>query len=103
MATGGFSTRSASIGAYNSVYSELVITFFMFLAGCNFVLHYRALRGKPLFYFRDEEFILSCVTLVRRCCGGVYFSEQALWHRLRNIRGYDLERLRSRHSRLFLF
>lgn len=56
MATGGFSTRQASVGAYGSVYIELVITLFMFLAGCNFILHYRALRGKPLLYFRDEEF-----------------------------------------------
>ena len=28
----------------------------MFLAGANFVLHFRALRGKPLNYWRDEEF-----------------------------------------------
>jgi len=56
MATGGFSTRQASIGAYNSIYFEGVVALFMFLAGCNFILHYRALRGKPLLYFRDEEF-----------------------------------------------
>ena len=56
MATGGFSTQQASVGAYNSLYVDSVITFFMFLAGGNFVLHYRALRGKPLFHFKDEEF-----------------------------------------------
>ena len=56
MATGGFSTQQASIGAYNSVYFDAVITFFMFLAGANFVLHYRFLRGKALFHFKDEEF-----------------------------------------------
>jgi trk system potassium uptake protein TrkH len=28
----------------------------MFLAGGNFVLHFRALRGKPLAHFMDEEF-----------------------------------------------
>ncbi|OVE81770.1 hypothetical protein BVY04_02535 [bacterium M21] len=55
MATGGFSTKQASIGHYDSAYFDGVITLFMFLAGCNFVLHYKALRGKPLFYFKDEE------------------------------------------------
>jgi trk/ktr system potassium uptake protein len=58
MATGGFSTLQASVGGFNSVYVDAIITLFMFLAGCNFILHYRALRGKPLFYFKDEEFRL---------------------------------------------
>jgi trk system potassium uptake protein len=56
MATGGFSTRTASIAAYNSVYIETVIMVFMFLAGANFALTYRALRGKPLCYLRNPEF-----------------------------------------------
>lgn len=56
MATGGFSTSQASVGGFDSLYIDMVITLFMFLSGCNFVLHYRALRGKPLFYFKDEEF-----------------------------------------------
>ncbi len=57
MATGGFSTKNASIGAYNSVWIDLVITLFMFLAGVNFTLHYRALKGSLLCYFRDKEFL----------------------------------------------
>jgi len=56
MATGGFSTLQASVGGFNSVYVDSIITFFMFLAGGNFILHYRALKGKPLFHFKDEEF-----------------------------------------------
>lgn len=58
MATGGFSTLQASVGGFNSIYVDAIITLFMFLAGCNFILHYRALRGKPLFYLKDEEFKL---------------------------------------------
>ncbi len=57
LATGGFSTRSASIAAFDSVSIEIVITIFMFLAGANFALHYRALTGKPSAYFRDPEFL----------------------------------------------
>lgn len=58
MATGGFSTLQTSVGGFDSVYVDIIITLFMFLAGCNFILHYRALRGKPLFHFKDEEFRL---------------------------------------------
>lgn len=46
MATGGFSTRNASVGAYGSAYIDVVITVFMFLAGMNFALHWRLLRGE---------------------------------------------------------
>jgi trk system potassium uptake protein TrkH len=64
MATGGFSTRTASIGAFDSVYVDTVVTVFMFLAGANFVLHYRALTGKPKAYFRDTEFIFYVAVLL---------------------------------------
>ena len=57
MATGGFSTRSDSIGAYNSRYFEYVITFFMFVAGTNFALHWRFIHFKqPGRYWRNREF-----------------------------------------------
>ncbi len=56
LATGGFSTRQASVGAFDSLYIDSVILLFMFLAGTNFVLHFRALRGRPLAHFADEEF-----------------------------------------------
>ena len=55
MATGGFSTKNASVGAYPGQF-HAVITVFMFLAGCNFVYHIKALQGKPFAYFKDEEF-----------------------------------------------
>lgn len=56
MATGGFSTRNASVGAYGSAYIDGVITLFMFLAGVNFSLHYLALRGRLGDFWRNEEF-----------------------------------------------
>ncbi len=46
LATGGFSTLDASIGGFNSLYIDIVITVFMFLAGVNFVLHFRLLTGR---------------------------------------------------------
>ncbi len=57
MATGGFSTRNASVAAYGSAYIDWVITLFMFLAGVNFSLHYLALRGRIGDFIRNEEFL----------------------------------------------
>ncbi len=64
MATGGFSPRNLSIGAYDSPVIEWVITFFMFLAGANFVLHYMALKGRFKAFFKDEEFRFYLVITV---------------------------------------
>ncbi len=55
LATGGFSTKNASIGHYNA-YSQYVITIFMFLAGVNFTLHYRLLLGNYKSHIKDTEF-----------------------------------------------
>ena len=57
MATGGFSTIQSSVGGYDNLYIDIVITIFMFLAGGNFILHFKALRGKPIAHFKDEEFV----------------------------------------------
>ena len=65
MATGGFSTKNGSIGQFDSLYIDWVITAFMFLAGVNFALHFRMLRGQAITVFRDTEFRVYCgITLV---------------------------------------
>jgi trk system potassium uptake protein TrkH len=56
MATGGFSPEGGSVGDFDSAYVDWVITLFMFLAGMNFALHYRMLKGKPLVAGDDTEF-----------------------------------------------
>jgi trk system potassium uptake protein TrkH len=55
MATGGFSTRNASIGDYHSPYFDVVITAFMLLGGMNFALHFQLFRGNPKAMWRDGE------------------------------------------------
>lgn len=55
MPTGGFSTKNASISHFNSVYIESVILIFMLLAGINFALHYKLLRGDLKVFGRDPE------------------------------------------------
>ncbi len=57
MATGGFSTRNASIAAYNSDFIEWIVVIFMFFAGVNFVLHYKAIRGDLNALIKNREFI----------------------------------------------
>lgn len=46
LATGGFSTHSESIGYFNSVYIEIILTIFMTLGGINFVLMTHLFTGK---------------------------------------------------------
>lgn len=46
LGTGGFSTKNASVGSYNSVAVEVICTVFMFLAGVNFSLYFYVITGK---------------------------------------------------------
>jgi len=57
MATGGFNPRNLSVGAYNNPVFEIIITFFMFVAGANFTLHYQTLHGNIKSLFKDREFL----------------------------------------------
>ncbi len=56
LATGGFSTKNASIGHYKSVYIDAVVTFFMIIGGINFALHFQVFRGNPKAMWQDPEF-----------------------------------------------
>ena len=56
MATGGFSTKQASIAYYQSPFIHYVIIFFMFAAGVNFTLHYHLLHGRFSNLYKNEEF-----------------------------------------------
>jgi trk system potassium uptake protein TrkH len=55
MPTGGFSPKSASIAHYNSAYFDGVIIVFMLLAGINFSLHYKLIKGDLTVFGRDPE------------------------------------------------
>ena len=60
MATGGFNPRNLSIAAYGNPFIEIIITFFMLIAGANFSLHYKVLHGDIKSLFKDKEFIFYC-------------------------------------------
>ena len=55
MSTGGLSTNDASIGGYDSVSLDLVVTLFMFLAGVNFVLFFHMVQGRWSIAWQDIE------------------------------------------------
>lgn len=53
--TGGFSNMNASIGAYNNIAAEIIITIFMFLFGISFSLYFILLGRKFLKFIKDQE------------------------------------------------
>lgn len=53
--TGGFSTKSASIAAFDSLYLEMVIAVFMVLFGVNFNLYFLLLIGRWKDALKSEE------------------------------------------------
>lgn len=56
MATGGFSTKNASMAYFDSAFIQYVAIFFMFLAGTNFTIIYFGLMGKVRRVLRSDEF-----------------------------------------------
>jgi trk system potassium uptake protein TrkH len=78
VATGGFSTRNASVGHYDSAYIDLVITFFMLVAGMNFTLHFKLLTGNFRKIFSDTE--LKAYLFI--FAGAVIIMTVELYHRV---------------------
>ena len=82
MPTGGFSTKNTSVAHFDSVYIDVVITLFMFIAGINFSLHYQLLRGKTMAFWKDSEcrfftflvVALTAIVSLNTYFGGVYDS-----------------------------
>ncbi len=65
LAAGGFSPDPASIAGYHSAAIDWIVTVFMFAAGANFALQYRAARGSRVALAQDEEFrVYAGVTIV---------------------------------------
>jgi trk system potassium uptake protein TrkH len=81
MAAGGFSPHPRSIEGYQSASIDWIVTAFMFIAGANFALLYRALRGNSTAVIQDEELrayggvvlvatVLVTLVLLRQGLGG---------------------------------
>ena len=72
VATGGFSTKNASIGIY-SAYIQYVTIIFMFLGSCSFVLYFYALKRDFKKIIKNDEFrfylIMTLVASLYVCIG----------------------------------
>jgi trk system potassium uptake protein TrkH len=56
LAAGGLSPHPASIAGYESATVDWIVIVFMFLAGANFALQWRVIRGNRAALLQDEEF-----------------------------------------------
>ena len=65
LSTGGFSTKTDSIGAYGSLTIEFITIILMILGTVNFAVHYMVIRGRVRSAFRVGEiktmFVLMAV------------------------------------------
>jgi len=79
LSTGGFSTKNASIAYWNdNPWIQWIITFFMFIAGMNFVLSYFGFKGQFKKIFADTEFKwYTCFVLGFSILGAVLIYWQA--------------------------
>lgn len=64
LATGGFSTKNASMAYYDSAFIQYVAILFMFLAGTNFTVIYFGLMGKFKRVLKSDEFKMYGLSLL---------------------------------------
>jgi trk system potassium uptake protein TrkH len=73
LATGGFSTKNASIAHFQSPFIDSVCTMFMFLAGVNYSLYFYGFRGNLSRFWQSSEFRFY-VTVVLGAAGLITLS-----------------------------
>ncbi len=55
MGAAGFAPKNSSIGSYHSAYVDVVVTIFMIIAGSNFALYFKAIKGNIREAVKDKE------------------------------------------------
>ena len=63
ISSGGFSTRTANMGAFSN-YSQVVVSIFMVLSGCNFSLLLLSLSWRSFTILRNQEFRQLLLSIV---------------------------------------
>ena len=84
--TGGFSCKNLSVGAYNSVYFDVVIGIFMLLFGVNFNLFYFLLIRRFRDVFRSEElraYLIIVAVAVLAITVNITHMYESVWSGLR--------------------
>jgi len=64
MPTGGFSTKNASLAHYDSALMDGIIIIFMLIAGINFSLHYKLIKGNIKSVGKDLELKLFLIIVL---------------------------------------
>ncbi len=68
MSLGGFSTHDNSVGYFNSLAIEVVLTIFQLLAAINFATHFVAIRKRSFKAYGDDLEAVSLLALVLSSC-----------------------------------
>lgn len=84
LATGGFSTRNTSVGAYDSLSIEVVLIVFMVLAGANFGVYYQLIQRRFRSVWGDPELRLYLGVLL---VGSVIVSVSLIEHPMVGMTG----------------
>jgi trk system potassium uptake protein TrkH len=81
VATGGFSTKDASIGAFQSETIDVIASVFMLLGSLPFLLYIKFMQGKPEGLYSDSQ--------VRTFLGLILFFTVMMWmyQEMQNVRG----------------
>ena len=64
MGAAGFCIKNSSIGGFESLYVDIIVTIFMFLAGMNFALFFKILQRKINKVIRDGEFRMYYIVVL---------------------------------------
>jgi trk system potassium uptake protein TrkH len=75
LATGGFSTKNASIAAFDSPAIDYIMTVLMIMAGTNYSLYYVALRGRISQFWQNTEFLFYITLII----ASITFISVILW------------------------
>ena len=114
VATGGFSSKDASIGHFDSTAIELVAVTFMVLGSIPFILYVQAVRGQSIALWKDSQvrvfldgawlwlIIIAWAIYASKCGTGKNCRTTALcWHVCAVQRHFDHDRHRVCHHQLF--
>lgn len=63
MGAAGFAPKNSSIGSYHSAYVDIIVTIFMIIAGSNFALYFKAIKGRLREALSDKELHLYVIII----------------------------------------
>lgn len=91
VSTGGFSSRNASMSAFDdNGMAQWLVTIFMALSGCNFAFIYLLLVKRRNYFWRSEEFrfymlliLVASAAVTASLLGNDYFADRSLEYTIR--------------------